>query len=269
MKSSHLISETRQLTIKNKIISFEDVLKLSTLAYDEFLKGKNTDQDCYSEFSVFAVCSDNSSFESQDISLFQANSPLRNKRVTRIAISASGIKPARWRLEIEIRQRKWADNYVLIRSHDGIWVNGFLSKFNDLISSFTPQNTFVANHEVLLRVLASLGLGCIIGPVIIEFTKFIANPDPNYIPSKFDLMARKFPIVGYSVINLMCSVIGIAPAFLLIDKLKDLWPSVELAIGPEHTQIEKKRRNWIIGFFLLVVLPLILNFVYDLFKVFH
>jgi hypothetical protein len=262
-----MISETRQLLIKNKIISFDDVFKLATIAYEEYRKGKSDENDSWSEFSLSTIC-DDSSFNSSDISLLEKNSPLQNKRPLKISISAAGRKPEKWMLEIELNQWEGARSYVLIESHDSIWVNGFLARFQDTVSAFKPQNTIVRDHTIALVILASIGFGCILSPFIIGFANMMTNPNPTYIPSHFDLLVRKYPVIYYLVTTLMSSVVGTFPGVFMVNKLKTLWPSLELAIGPEHTQIEKKRRNWILGFIVLVIIPLVVSIVYDLLKTF-
>ena len=260
-----MISETRQLLIKNKIISFDDVFKLATIAYEEYLKGKGDKDDYHSDFSLSALC-DDSGFVSADISLVGENSPLRHKRPVKIEISARGVKPAKWTLEIELNQREGRYSSILITSHDSIWVNGFLSKFQDLISSFTPQNTLVANHLFSFWILTSIGLGYILHPILNGLVKLFAYPDPNHIPSQIELIFRKVPFLWYLFTHLSCVFVALGPAAWVVKPLKDLWPSVELAIGPEHTQIEKKRRNWILGFIGLVIIPIVVSILYDVLK---
>ena len=105
-----MINETRKLLIKKRIISFDDISKLTSMAYEEFLKEKDSEKDYFSDFSLSALC-DDASFESGDISLLGENSPLRHKHPMGIEVSARGLRPAKWTLEIKLYQRKWIDSY--------------------------------------------------------------------------------------------------------------------------------------------------------------
>jgi len=40
-----MINETRKLLIKKRIISFDDISKLTSMAYEEFLKEKDSEKD--------------------------------------------------------------------------------------------------------------------------------------------------------------------------------------------------------------------------------
>jgi hypothetical protein len=73
--------------------------------------------------------------------------------------------------------------------------------------------------------------------------------------------------VGFKVFKYIVAYLGgFSPALLLIGQLKELWPAVEIQIGPEHTLVEKSRRKWMAVVITLGVLPLLVNLFYDILK---
>jgi hypothetical protein len=155
---------------------------------------------------------------------------------------------------------------VLIEGRDSIWVNGVMSKFNDLILAFAPQNTFVKRHWAMLCIIGALGIGCIMVPIIDAITRLTYQPDPNYKPSPMGMWLAAHSIAVPIVKHAMGSVIGFFVSAPLVVALRKLWPLIELATGPEHAQIERKRRIWLLNFTLLTIIPLIVNIVYDVLK---
>jgi hypothetical protein len=56
--------------------------------------------------------------------------------------------------------------------------------------------------------------------------------------------------------------VGLSPSFWLYDKFLALWPTVELQTGKEYAQIAWRRKKYGAAFVLLV-LPLLTNLIYD------
>jgi hypothetical protein len=209
-----------------------------------------THKDAHSTFSVSVDCHDDSSFESGDMSLFADNSPLLIKRLEYIEISASGSKPAEWNLVAKFEREKGS---IKITSNDGVWVNGLLAKYQDLVSSFKPQNTFVKKYSFLIWILTTAACAYTIGSIAVKL---------GLMPSPTGDLSDK---IFYTIPDLM---LGGLFAYTFIIILRHLWPSVELAIGPEHTQIEKRIRSGLGLFCILVIIPMATNFIYDLIKYF-
>ena len=48
----------------------------------------------------------------------------------------------------------------------------------------------------------------------------------------------------------------------------NLWPSIELDIGPEHFKIEKQKRKKLYAVAVLVIFPIVTALLYDIIKIF-
>ena len=238
---------------------FSDLNKLASIAYDEYRVGKNKSRPYSSSFSISVQCVDRSSYESGDLALLREDSPIRGKRITKMDISAYGPDgdEQRWRIRIEIGHGDYRGAGVLIEGRESIWVNGVMSKFNDLILAFAPQSTFVKRHWNLLCIFGALGIGCITYNIFGAVMRFVVQPSLEPESWRFRLFMQG-----------IMSICGLSFSMPLVAKLSTLWPTIELATGPEHAQIERKRRVWLLNFTLLAIIPLIVNIVYDLFKAF-
>jgi hypothetical protein len=90
--------------------------------------------------------------------------------------------------------------------------------------------------------------------------------EPNGVASQIIGYIASFPIGKYILKYLIYYGIGWMPGYELIRKLQSLWPSVEIQIGPEHEQIERQRRIWVINVFVLAIAPLCIAIIFDIGK---
>lgn len=100
------------------------------------------------------------------------------------------------------------------------------------------------------------------------FTDLVVDVEPpEWLLQNTDML-RSIASYGFVLNYLFAYFIGLGPAYLLIDKLKKLWPSVEFQVGPRHTFFEKRRRVWLVSVFFIGVTPFFVAATYDLLKSF-
>lgn len=269
------IAESRLIHIQDKIISIKDLKKLADFVFKEFKHIKKSDD--YANIRFSATCDDKSIFSSEHPSIFDENSRLSTKHVISATITLDSYKPDVKRISIRIEHssdnlflRSLFDNRIEVEGKNSNWVNGTLKNLEEMIDSFTPQNTFVRRHKVLLSILFALSIGTVISKILLLLVSNVPpSPEPPtglaYLLIQF-LEKYPYPIFSYVIIYIFNLIWGIVPAIYLVSKLQALYPSVELQIGPEHKYIEKTRRQWIINSFLAGILPLILSLLYDIIK---
>ena len=265
------IKESRYITIENIVINLSNVKLLVDEVYKEYSKIMDKSYRKSIEYSV--KCDDNSTFESEDISLFSDDSIINKKRVISIDISFYFYNidnDFRNSIRINLNHGNTTfGNDITVSGTDSKWVNGMIKRLEENVDSFKPQSTFFKNHKFISTSILALGLGIVYVWIIIFFINATSSPSANETTETLSPLKELFinyPIIKTMILYLLGLIAGIIPASLIIEKLNSLWPSVEIQIGPEHTFIEKKRRFWLISFLLFGVLPIVVGFVVELIK---
>jgi len=148
---------------------------------------------------------------------------------------------------------------LIVRGKDRNWVNGTSTRIKEIINSTTLQDNWMIRHKTFLFHLSALGIGIIIQTIlwILIYQHFEPTKDPS------DNFFVTHPLFKYVINLLIIYAVGFFWAFFLRDWLLSLWPTIEFDFGPEHLKIERSRRNRIIVFITLAVIPIILAFAYD------
>jgi hypothetical protein len=250
------MNESRLITVQDRIITLAGVRRLAALVWDEF--AKNADPHKNVEISFSAKCEDQSSFASEDMSIFDDDSVIALKRVSSVNMVYWDFK-AKARITVSLYHGGVYGNSISIEGTDSRWVNGTLRLFEEVVSSFTPQNTFVRKYGALLNGLFAFGIGSMyVWFVILLSSSKPQSPLPDWLV--------RFPFLTYLIKYTLALLVGYLPARFLVDKIRNLWPRVEFQIGPEFTFTERKRRLWLSGAFVLGALPLLLSLIYDIAK---
>jgi len=255
------------LSIEHKIVSLEDVHKLARIVNEECVNLKSEEKDARIRFSV--SCSDGSRFSSKDVALFDDSSVLNTKRVKSISITFSSFDTGS-DVDIDITHEDRSVSYsnnIKVSGDDSNWVNGMLRRLEEVVESFTPQNTFIEKYRYMVNTILALGIGTTYFWVTSLFpSESLENPPES--TERLGELVDQAPFVDYFAKYLFAFIIGWFPGLMLLDKLKTFWPFLEIQIGPEHTLIEKQRRAWVTGAALIGVAPLLTSLIYDVLKAF-
>jgi len=145
-------------------------------------------------------------------------------------------------------------NTILVSGNSSDWVNGKLSDLQTFIDSAAPQQTWFKKLKILFILLFSVAFGVIfLSLLAIVGRKVVGKPFLN----PFFLMKDEPFIV------LLSSVLGYGPAILMADWFNKLWPSLEIQVGPEHTFIEKYRRELFFSVTTILLLPILLGLIFS------
>ncbi len=256
------IRESRHVSIEMKIVKLEDLHRLAAVVKAEH--SESLEQEQHSSASFLAGCADNSSFESEDIDIFGPESFLAKKRVLSASMEFHRYSDNSY-ISIDLNHGNYGSNAITVVGTDSTWVNGITSKLSNIVDSFDPQSGFVRNHPRLLNGILALGYGS----VFTWFVTAIPSSPPQDIPEWARILRELFdkaPILRTLFRYLIGIPVGIFPAFWTTWQLSELWPTVEIQIGPEHLFVEKRRRKWIALVFTGGVLPLLLSVIYDVLK---
>jgi len=258
------ILESRNVKIKGRIVSLENIRRLSAIIKKRYDAKKAEEKHCQILFS--ATCFDDSNFESADMGIFSDNSMLSLKRVSDISLKYSSYEDNET-IEVRLSHGNYEHgNHIRVSGTDSEWVNGVIRKLEEEVSAFQPQNKFLTEYERILEFVFALSIGLVYFFLIdmIPLSPIESKP-PEWLV-EWGTSIRNSLILGYGIKYTLSYVIGMWSAYFLMDKLKSLWVSVEFQIGPEHTFIEKRRRTWILSAVLIGIAPLVTSLVYDVLK---
>lgn len=229
------ILETRSLKISRVILSLEDVHRLAVAAEEQFQKKGHS----YISYNV--ECSDGSKFESSSSEIFEKGSKSGNKHGNNY------------------------ENYIEITGPDGVWVNGLIGTFTDILQSCKPQEAFVYEYAKVVQFALALGIGTVYNAFLDLLPGAPIESRPTWA-IHFGEFLHSSPLFFYLFRYFLGALVGWMPAKYLLNKLQSLWPTVELQIGPEHVLVEKRRRQWFIGLGILIVIPFLVSLFYDVAK---
>ncbi|MFN8334462.1 MAG: hypothetical protein U0U09_04990 [Cyclobacteriaceae bacterium] len=150
-------------------------------------------------------------------------------------------------------------NEVRVQGADSIWVNGIIKKIEIFLDSLEPQSTWARKYSFLLTLFFGICISIVASEILINIIFFLGRDFP-LDPTSPKLSVR----TARGIIFIMMLGLSTYPAMTLTDKIKELWPLVELQTGQDYNQAERqKRRNvWLI--FSLVILPTILTILTEL-----
>jgi hypothetical protein len=232
------ILERRELIIGGRILNLANVRALAGLIEGES-ESFPPDKTHSPSILFTAQCGDGSSFESNDADLFLDDSIVARKRVYSVSMRLS-YYPTESRISISIqhaeRSTRWSRNYATVEGTDSKWVNGNIKAIEEIIESFAPQYPFVLRHKWLVQSVLALGIGRAYD-FLIDFIPPRPGPPPHWVAG-LHLYLHAHPLVYYGVPYLFYYAGGYFPALFFYEKLLSLWPSVELQIGPEHSNRE-------------------------------
>jgi hypothetical protein len=264
------VKESRVIRIQDKIVTLRDVRALATLVANEVTTDDaGTAHWSGASFDVDTI--DNSSFQSSDPELFSDDSPITRRRAMKIEMS---FRASHQNKRISICLEHGGATYrnmVSVSGTDSKWVNGTTAQIESVVTAMKPQGTFFSKWGSAFGIVSAVSVGAIITWVMTKALLFVplhTSTEPNGVFLQILTYVASTPIGNLFVKYAMYYFAGLFPGYALIGKLRSLWPSIELQIGPEHVQVEKQRRIWAANFVVLGVLPLLVSFVYDILRSF-
>lgn len=259
------MKETRRYNIEKRIFIKSDIINIGKVFLKEYEFSKENETN--SSISFRLDCIDNTSYESEDIGLFDEENIIDIKRTKNIEISYHDYKLNRF-MNLTLVHGKYNNSILIVNGDDQNWVNGIFTKIKELIDSTKPQDNWIIKHKTFLLHLNALGIGIILYAIlnilIYQHIEPIKNPSETVL--NFRAFFTTYPILLYAFGLLSRWVIGMPVALYLRDGLLSLWPEIEFDFGPEHLKIEKIRRLRISVFIITAVIPIILSVGYELFK---
>ncbi len=273
-----MLKEKREFIIKNKIFTKNDILtlinlfiKLSNDILDKSKEIKRNDlihEGCNeqnikeqyidtSQSSLEFTYSDNSIYNGKIEEFVESDAIPANKKIVEIDLYfKENVFNSRFIIKIRHSHPYSTSSYVIVEGEDRTWVNGTIGIIEEFLSTCRNQSSFVKKLRIL--IIASTDLILML---------FLINLIKLFIMTKVI-----FPkIVGNIFTNeliffiVLLSLISVTPAIFIYERLKKLYPVIEIQTRKEFNLAEKEKhfKLWVI--ISLIIIPTIISFLLRLF----
>ncbi|KAB1063947.1 hypothetical protein [Salibacter halophilus] len=258
------IRQNRLIPVENRIIKLAHLKELAEILEKEYKLASKDNPNADLLFSV--KCFEPSSYEdegyeSEGSDIFNEDSIINKKRIRSVTMTFKDGKRKGvvirlnhgWKI---IDDEHYTDSDIEVTGSDQFWVSGTIDHLLNLIKSMPPQQSFLLNNSFEIKLgfilLTIIGFG-------FGLNIFDDDPSKGFLPfwqQAFSSIDSFFPHVF--LISLLSFMFYLFFSKSVMSRIYDLWPTIELQVGPEHTYIEKRRRNFLLYFSSTILIPVIL-----------
>lgn len=245
----NLIREKRKISFENKRITPEIIRRLAVIVDNEVQSELNHDNhNCFISYSVDAT--DDSSYESQTILIFKERELIEQKVISKVVMRFTLLDNSK-NIDIQLQHTlddKTNGNYVLVSGDDPTWVNGVVSRINEVILFSESQPKYVKLLKI--GILVSMLL------FLISYSHFITPVIEKYSNA----------LAGYAFLAVI--TLTLFGTVWLYGNIQEMFPLVELQTGFGYMQIPKRKRRSVNLIITIIFIPLLLATIYDMVKSF-
>jgi len=253
------MKETRRKIIKDKIFTKDDIRNIYKIV-KEIHNNK-------SSLELELNCQDGSSYESESDDLLNDGDIVDTKRCASVNIEYHDYNLER-RISIMLRHDDGIYyNGLIVSGLDRNWVSGTFDRINTTIDSVKPQQHWFIRYKSIILHVSAFFFGLMFYRILCVLLYQHIEPidTPSEIIKAIRDFLHKYPFVRHTILGTCFWLQGFFPVLYLRGWVLKLWPSVEFDFGPEHQKYEKNKRNRLGLFFSVIIIPLLISFIYDLF----
>jgi len=268
-----MLKEKREFIIKNKIFTKNDItslinlfIKLSNDTLDkskEITRNDLIHEGCNeqnikeqyidtSQSSLEFTYSDNFIYNGKIEEFVESDAIPANKKIVEIDLYfKENVFNSRFIIKIRHSHPYSTSSYVIVEGEDRTWVNGTIGFIEEFLSTCRNQSSFVKKLRILIIASADLIL-----------MLFLINLIKLFIKTKVI-----FPkIVGNIFTNeliffiVLLSLISLTPAIYIYERLKKLYPGIEIQTCKDFYLAEKEKRFKLWVIISLIIIPTIISF---------
>lgn len=256
------MKEYKGKIIENKVFTKKDIRWLWKIVNNEFIFSQSREKGNRSSFKTTIKCLDMTTYESETDDLLNDSDIIDTKKCMAVDIKYYD-NALEKQIDISLRHGNSYYNEFSVVGKDKNWVSGTFDKINSFIESLRPQQHWFIEYKVIVLHMGALVFGFFIFKIMSQYTTPIENPSKNI--QLIRAFLHSSPIIYYSALATIFWLEGLLPVLFLQKWALKLWPSVELDVGPEHQKIEKSRRKRLRWFFLIIIAPLLIDFISKMF----
>lgn len=256
------------ILIENKVINKECLQNLADFIYQEYQKViLSPDLDHY--FKVYIKCFERVSYDDTSVEVFKTNSEIYKERIKSIEIEAKAGDKLYIKLRLNhghiiVDEKYFSDSDIEIGGSDITKIHDIQARINQELKAIPERKNFFTQNFVWFAIIVFLLSMFTFGFLIDSLN----SNTKNYTPYWRDAITDIPSFVGYTILaGLFGGLIGYAGFEKFANRSRDVWPVVELSLGPDHFRPELKQRRYWGQFILLVIIPLLVAIAYDLAKI--
>lgn len=249
---------TRKKIIRNKIFTKENIRSLWNKIESEYNNSRK--EKNRSSIKIEINCNDGIGYESETDDLIRDGDVIDNKRCSTINIEYHDYKQER-RVSLSISHGDDYGNSLMV-SGDSNWVAGTFDSLNDIIESVKPQEHWFVKYKTLILHIGAIVFGYFIYQLV-DLVPINTNGESSANVMWIHDFLHNNKILLETIYVITFWLQGISPLWLLRNWVLKLWPGIEFDFGPEHKKVEKNRRKRLGLFFSIIIMPLVLNSIYD------
>lgn len=196
-------------------------------------------------------------FESEDGGLFGHGGVIDSERIAQVDIDIRAYyEGPSIRVKIIHNPNDDIDSEVTVSGSDSTWVNGVVSQIDNIVKSWPAQPSWPRKYEIPLFLVVLAGVTTIIWWAIGlfgELLHYLDVIDEGALPDEGSFrLGDLFFWIGATFGAIM-------PTDALVKRFQALWPKVEIRTGPNHRQIETRRKAMLILLGSMVVVPILVS----------
>ena len=257
---SDIMKVSKKLKISSLVVRPDNIIEIARKLYKEYEDDNESDDK---EINFILKGIDGTQYESEDIKIFSEDGILDTRRILAVEMAYYNYtekKKISISLKHSVKEYIWG-NYVSVSGYDELWVKGMIKDFEDTIANWEKQENWPHKYGWFLTIIFAIGIGLL----ILDFSNLIftyvvgvhsISPKP-----KWAIELRPLFIFYYYAFGIL---LGYWPASYIVDKLKELYPIVELRTGPEYIQVEAKKRKRLYTIISMGIIPLIISLIIEL-----
>jgi hypothetical protein len=251
------------MKISNKIFSKQDIRNIVNYILQECNNANVAGDRPKISFSI--AFDDNTSIQSDTIDIFNDGQDIDLKTAYSITIDL-------WCYENDKRvtcniyrgnQHSVLYSKVEVSGNELNWVNGIFLRLDEIFKAVKPQENIIKKYNTLINIVYLVSLG--------YFTYTITSIIFNNVFKMLGIKTVQITLSNVVIfIAIMCIVLfidwiisSIYNKMLIL--LEDLWKEIEFDFGPEHMNLDKVKRKYLITFVTIVALPFLISIICKIF----
>lgn len=262
--TSTIERETRRYKFGRVVVTPENIRAIARIIQDS-VQSLTSDT---ARLSFKMAASDGSEYDSSSIDILVDGGILSTKTIRTISMNFNSYQGPRISFNIEHGNGLWHGNQIEVSGGDTVWVNGVMRQLEEAIRGWEAQPSWPKRFSFPMTIIFALGIGRLylfLVNIVLNYVFYVYPIQPiNPRPAWADILIPIVPLIQW----VLALGTGIFPSMWLTDKIKRLWPNVEIRTGPEYAQINRRRRQTIGLIMTVGVLPFLLSVLSDLFRLF-
>lgn len=246
-------------SVENKVFKKSDVIRLIKLISSGHQKKSSKDLINPTYTNIELLMHDGNTYTSEEYSSDDIDGVLETKRLKSISLSFRS-RETESTVSIKLTDSKYGLNYFSVESNDNSWFRAKKDEIKEWLDSVETQNNIILNHTKIVETILRFWLGyAFLLCIFLTIHLMYGFADIELPPTDKESVNYKFVDTYYiPIMALLSYVAGLLPADFIMEKVKNLWPSIEFNFGPDHLNKIKKNRIKLGYLISALVIPVIL-----------